>query len=87
MIKISDLPIMKQFDDISVINICDYMDLMYPGQPFGPAWEVQIRDMKEFCSANNCNYYGVPRENFSMLEALKDTQDKGLKFVIVEDLS
>lgn len=71
-------------------NICDVIDYVMPNY-----WEAHTKEannemqklVKKFQNSHSMHFYSAPREDFSFLEAEKETLELNLTNCIVEDLS
>jgi hypothetical protein len=50
-------------------------------------WDYNCTKLKEFCKQHSVHYYARPRETFFMSDAFKEAESKGVKYLLVEDLS
>jgi hypothetical protein len=78
-------------DGVKVISICQFAEAIWPDF-FSNFKRYHIRDealtkLIEKYTGKLFNYYGKPKEDFFIREAIEETFQKGLKIVIVEDMS
>ena len=71
---------MGNIDGIKVINICDVIHYDTP-------WEESKAVLEALCKDTGFAYYGRPREDFSVWEAVSIAKAAGNPGVVVEDLS
>jgi len=89
-LTINGVPAMYTCEGVAVINVCVLLDQLY-----GPEWvsdftrdyEVTQADIQAWCAKNGSHYYSRGREDFNTYDAVDEAQAKGLKVVVVEDLS
>lgn len=84
--KIQGVLVMDIIDGINIINICDWLDATFKYEKEHD-YEETGRILRIWCAANDATYYGRPRENFFMREAVELAKKDGKETVIVEDLS
>jgi hypothetical protein len=71
-------------------SICDVIDFVMPLYWNGYSKDsyTEMKKLTElFQKHNNMHFYSAPRENFSFIEAEKETLELNLTNCIVEDLS
>lgn len=56
------------------------------GKPFTYTDDC-LAEFRAWCAANSVHYYGAPREDFSMSEAIREAQKAGTAYLMVEDMS
>ena len=89
-LTIDGVTAMYAYEGVTVINVCALLDRLY-----GPEWasdftrdyEVTQADIQAWCMKNGSHYYSRGREDFNTYEAVDEALAKGLKVVVVEDLS
>jgi hypothetical protein len=78
--------------EVTVISICDLMDLLYPGYWTDQlykniSWEESSEFVRRWCKTNGAHYYAREKVNFSKAEAVHEARNLGKRIVVVEDLS
>lgn len=79
------IKIMCHYDGIEVINICDLMAVLDP--EMNMSYYEASAMVKNWCEENDANYYGKPKANFFVDEAISETKKTGKTKVVIEDLS
>ena len=82
MRKVDGVVVRWEMDGIGVISICDMPEEITRGP-----WEVQCRNMREWCEKHDSAYYGAPRASFNRWKGVDIAKREGRLFVVVEDLS
>ena len=73
---------------VKSVNICNWLDHTYSTDwSKHPDYETSGKALMEWCEKNNSHYYAADREDFFMLEAIRETIEAGKDTVVVEDLS
>lgn len=75
----------ENYDGVEVYNICDFFSDIDPDMDL--SYEEENKAMKKWCKENDALYYGKPKVNFRIDEAVKQARDEGKTKVILEDLS
>jgi len=89
-LTIDGVTAMYTCDGVAVINVCALLDQLY-----GPEWasdftrdyEVTQADIQAWCAKKGSHYYSRGSEDFNTYDAVDEARAKGLKVVVVEDLS
>ena len=78
---------------VRIINVCTLMEYLWPGyfddvdKPHNLSYEEEGEAIMNWAAVNNAHVYCRPREDFFMFEAVDETIAKGLRIVVVEDMS
>ena len=76
---------------VRIINVCTLMEHLWPGYfdsaTFDLTYEEEGTAIMNWASTNNAHIYCRPREDFFLFEAVDETIAKGLRIVVVEDMS
>lgn len=84
----ADLPHAVAQNGVKTISAGHLVVAMYgPNYSDHPDWDQQIADFKEWSAKYNVGYYGRPREDFWVHEALEIAETEGREFMVLEDLS
>jgi hypothetical protein len=79
-------------DGIEVYNICRLLDGIWPDWTSryltdDLTYEVQCAAVRAWAKRHGSHLYSADREEFSVYAAAREAREKGLKRVVVEDLS
>ena len=70
--------------DITVLSICDTLDALgLDNLDYMAGGKV----LMAWCQEHGVHYYAQPREDFFIGAAVTEAEERGLKYVVVEDMS
>ena len=72
---------------VKVVNIGNLLDRLYPHGHHNVDYMRSGVATKEWCDENDSHYYAVPREDFSIMSAIREAIANRKSCVVVEDLS
>ena len=72
---------------VKVVGIIDLLDRLYPNGHHNVDYMTSGVATKKWCDENDSHYYAAPREDFSIMTAIREAIEKGKSCVVVEDLS
>lgn len=84
--------VMESYGNVDVINICDLLECLFPGYFDSDAWmkigfDEEGEAVIKWIADNDAYYYGKPKEDFFIGEAVRECAELGKYLVVVEDMS